>query len=140
MTVVDSMKLFSRQAGPQTMSTPSLSFAMNVLRGWHLPLMLALVLFAGLVYFIFPTTTWLDQRAEASEVQEELDALVGEQAELRQEIARMRTDDEVELIARRDFNFVLPGEEAYAILPAQRAPVSLPSSWPFNLLYSEVLD
>ncbi len=113
---------------------------MNVLRGVVLPLMLALVLFAGLVYFIFPTTTWLDQRAEASEVQEELDALVGEQAELRQEIARMRTDDEVELIARRDFNFVLPGEEAYAILPAQMAPVSLPSSWPFNLLYSEVLD
>lgn len=119
---------------------PTLSFAMNVLSGFVLPLMVALVLFAGLVYFIFPTTTWLDQRAEASEVQVELDALVAEQAMLRQEIARMRTDDEVERIARRDFNFVFPGEEAYAVLPAPPAPVSLPSSWPFNVLYAEVLD
>jgi len=119
---------------------PTLSFGLNVLRGVVLPLMLALVLFAGLVYFIFPTTTWLDQRAEAAEVQDELEALEIEQAILRQEIARMRTDDELERIARRDFNFVFPGEEAYAVLPAPPAPVSLPASWPFNLLYAEVLD
>lgn len=119
---------------------PTLSFGLNVLRGVVLPLMLALVLFAGLVYFIFPTTTWLDQRAEAAEVQDELEALENEQAILRQEIARMRTDDELERIARRDFNFVFPGEEAYAVLPAPPAPVSLPASWPFNLLYAEVLD
>ena len=48
--------------------------------------------------------------------------------------------DEVERIARRDFNFVFPGEEAYAVLPAPPAPVSLPASWPYNLLYAEVLD
>jgi len=119
---------------------PSLAFMANVLRGFVLPLMLALVLFAGLVYFIFPTTTWLDQRAEATEVRNELNELIGEQAVLRQEIARMRTDDEVERIARRDFNFVLPGEEAYAVLPAPPAPVQLPPSWPFNLLYAEVLN
>jgi len=124
----------------RTLPKPTLSFGLNVLRGVVLPLMLALVLFAGLVYFIFPTTTWLDQRAEAAEVQDELEALENEQAILRQEIARMRTDDELERIARRDFNFVFPGEEAYAVLPAPPAPVSLPASWPFNLLYAEVLD
>jgi len=113
---------------------------MNVLRGFVLPLMLALVLFAGLVYFIFPTTTWLDQRAEAAEVTETLRQLEVEQTELRESIARMRTDEEVERIARRDFNFVFPGEEAYAVLPAPPAPVAIPSSWPFNLLYAEVLD
>ena len=105
-----------------------------------LPLMVALVLFAGLVYFIFPTTTWLDQRAEASEVQQELDELVAEQQVLRTEIARMRTDDEIQRIARRDFNFVFPGEEAYAVLPSPPSLVSLPTSWPFNLLFAEVLD
>ena len=56
------------------------------------------------------------------------------------EIARMRTAEEVERIARRDFNLVFPGEEAYALLPAPPAPVSLPTSWPFSLLYHEVLD
>ena len=119
---------------------PSLELASSVLRGFVLPLMLALVLFAGLVYFIFPTTTWLDQRAEATEVQANLEELLEEQSVLREEIARMRTDDEVERIARRDFNFVFPGEEAYAVLPAPPAPVELPSSWPFNVLYAEVLD
>jgi len=119
---------------------PSLVFVANVTRGVVLPLMVALVLFAGLVYFIFPTTTWLDQRAEASEVQQELDELVAEQQVLRTEIARMRTDDEIQRIARRDFNFVFPGEEAYAVLPSPPSPVSLPTSWPFNLLFAEVLD
>lgn len=122
------------------LSAPSLDFAKRVVQGFVLPLMLALVLFAGLVYFIFPTTTWLDQRAEAAEVRTELDALLAEQEELRTSIARMRTDDEVERIARREFNFVYPGEEAYAVLPAPPEAVSLPASWPFSLLYAEVLD
>jgi len=124
----------------QRIPTHPTALAGSVVRGFVLPLMLALMLFAGLVYFIFPTTTWLDQRAEASEVHQELDVLLGEQELLRQDIARMRTDGEVERIARRDFNFVYPGEEAYAVLPAPPAPVSLPTSWPFNLLYSEVLE
>ena len=115
------------------------AFMRNVVRGIVLPLMLMVVLTAGLVYFFFPTATWLDQRAEAAEVEKELAELLGEQEVLRTEIARMRTDDEVERIARREFNFVYPGEEAYAVLPAPPAPVSLPASWPFNLLYAEVL-
>lgn len=119
---------------------PSTSVVFRVLRGFVLPLMLALVLFAGLVYFIFPTTTWLDQRAEATQVDTELQSLLAEQALLRQDIARMRTDEEIERIARRDFNFVFPGEEAYAVLPAPPAPVELPTSWPFNMLFFEVLD
>jgi len=111
----------------------------GVLRRVILPLIVAIGLLAGLAYFFFPTATWLDQRAEAAEVERELEALLAEQEVLRNEIARMRTDDEVERIARRDFNFVFPGEEAYAVLPAPPASVSLPSSWPFNVLYAEVL-
>ena len=112
----------------------------NVLRGFVLPLLLALLLFAGLVYFIFPTTTWLDQRAEASEVRLTLQALTNEQDQLRTNISRMRTDEEVERIARRDFSLVFPGEEAYALLPAPPAPVAIPTSWPFSILYDEVFD
>lgn len=119
---------------------PSADAVGNVLRGFVLPLMLAVVLFAGLVYFIFPTATWLEQRDESAQVRSELDSLITEQGELRREISRMRTDEEVERIARRDFNYVYPGEEAYAVLPAPPAPVALPPSWPFSLLYAEVLD
>jgi cell division protein FtsB len=112
----------------------------NVLRGFVLPLLLASLLFAGLVYFVFPTTTWLDQRAETSEVEQQLVELTEEQAYLRTDIRRMRTDEEVERIARRDFSLVYPGEEAYALLPAPPEPVALPTSWPFSILFEEVLD
>lgn len=111
-----------------------------VVTGFLLPLLIAMALFAGLVWFVFPTTTWLDQRAEAAELDEALQVLTAEQARLRDDIARMRTDEEVERIARRDFNLVYPGEEAFAVLPAPPAPVDLPGSWPFSILYGEVLD
>lgn len=99
------------------------------------PLAIALVLFIGLVYFIFPTTTWLEQRTAAVELEADRDRLLGEQAGLRADIARMRTDEEIERIARRDFSLVYPGEEAYALLPAPEAPISLPAAWPFSVLY-----
>lgn len=112
----------------------------NLLRGFVLPLLLALLLFAGLVYFIFPTRTWLDQRAEASEASHTLDGLISEQGHLRADISRLRTDEEVERIARRDFSLVFPGEEAYALLPAPPAPIVLPTSWPFSILHDDVID
>ena len=110
------------------------------LSGFVVPLLVASVLFAGLVYFVFPTQTWLEQRAEAAELDESLLRLQAEQAELREDIVRMRTDEEVERIARRDFGWVFPGEEAFALLPAPPAPVSIPGSWPFSVLYGEPLD
>lgn len=108
--------------------------------GFIFPLLVALVLFAGLVYFVFPTTTWLDQRADASELDEQLQVLNAEQLRLRDDITRMRTPEEIERIARRDFNLVFPGEEAFALLPAPPQQVEIPSSWPFSVLYGEPLD
>lgn len=112
----------------------------SFLSGVVLPFLVALALFAGLVAFVFPTTTWLDQRAEAAELEETLAVLTAEQIHLREDIARMRTDDEIERIARRDFNLVFPGEEAYALLPAPATPVEIPTSWPFSILYDEVIE
>ena len=108
--------------------------------GFLVPLLVAAALFAGLVYFVFPTQTWLEQRAEASELDESLEQLRAEQAALRADISRMRTPEEVERIARRDFGLVFPGEEAFAMLPAPPAPVDIPGSWPFSILYGEPLD
>ena len=108
-----------------------------ILTGFVLPLLIALVLFAGLVVFVFPTGTWLDQRAEAKELEESLVQLTAEQAELRDEISRMRTPAEIERIARRDFGLVFPGEEAYALLPAPPTPLQLPASWPLSILHGQ---
>ena len=43
---------------------------------------------------------------------------------LEAEIQLLQTDTEIERIARRDFGFVYPGEEAYAILPRPVAATS----------------
>jgi len=108
-----------------------------ILTGFVLPLLIALALFAGLVVFVFPTGTWLDQRAEAEELDQSLLELTDEQAELRDEIRRMRTPTEIERIARRDFGLVFPGEEAYALLPAPPAPIEIPPSWPLSILHDQ---
>ena len=110
------------------------------LGGFVVPLLVAAGLFAGLVYFVFPTTTWLEQRAEAAELDDSMRRLQAEQAVLREDISQMRTPEEVERLARRDFGLVFPGEEAFAMLPAPPAPVEIPRSWPFSILYGEPLD
>jgi len=109
-----------------------------VLSGFVLPLMIAGLLFAALVYFVFPTTTWMTQRADALQADERIEALHAEQDWLRVSISRLRTDAEIERIARSEYNLVFPGEEAYALLPAPPAPIVLPTSWPFTILYDDV--
>ena len=53
---------------------------------------------------------------------------------LEQRITVLKTDAEVERIAREQYNLVRPGEEAYAVLPAPAPPVDLPDGWPFDQL------
>ncbi|MDH3755650.1 MAG: septum formation initiator family protein [Acidimicrobiia bacterium] len=84
-----------------------------------------------LLFGVLPTRDFLDQRAALSEQRSELEAIEAENAALEQRIDDLQTREEIELLARRDFNFVYPGQEAYAILPPPPPPVSLPSAWPF---------
>ncbi len=101
------------------------------------PLLVALVIFAGLFAFAFPSAVWLDQRAEAQEGEQEMLELRVESELLRADIARLQTAGEVERIAREDFNLVFPGEEAYALLPAPEGPVTVPTSWPFAVIHDQ---
>lgn len=110
----------------------------TLMSGFVLPLLIAGALFAALVYFVFPTTTWMTQRADALQADERIEALTVEQDRLRINISRLRTDAEIERIARSEYNLVFPGEEAYALLPAPPAPIVLPTSWPFTILYDDV--
>jgi len=61
-------------------------------------------------------------------------------AELRERIRLLNTDEEIERLARRDFNLVFPGEEAYAVLPPPPKAVSLPDAWPFNVIRDGLVD
>ena len=42
--------------------------------------------------------------------------------------------DTIEQLARQNYGFVRPGEEAYAVPPPAPEPVRLPANWPFTHL------
>lgn len=104
---------------------------------WIRPLLVAaaaIATMALLALYVFPTRTWIDQRAAITETEASLDALAAERDALEARVAELDTDSEIELIARTQYGLVLPGEEAYAVLPAPEHPVELPSVWPFGTI------
>lgn len=98
------------------------------------PLLFLAVVVAVIAYFVFPTRTWIDQKAALAETRSELSEVEAANAEMSARIDALYTSSEIERLARRDFSLIYPGEEAYAILPPPLRPVSLPNAWPFNVL------
>jgi len=71
------------------------------------------ILFAG----VFPTRTYLAQRAATSRAEKQLIVLGEQNAELAKRAKVLQSDAEIERLAREQYNLVKPGEEAYAVLP-----------------------
>jgi hypothetical protein len=89
---------------------------------------------AALAVFVFPTRAFLDQRAATNDTQARIDALAEQNEVMEERIARLDDPEEIERLAREQYNLVLPGEEAYAVLPAPLPPLELPTIWPFGSL------
>lgn len=90
------------------------------------PLLGSVVLVGVLFTAVFPTRTYLAQRASISRAEEQL-AVLGEQnAALQARAEELQSDAEIERLAREQYNLVKPGEEAYAVLPppAEEAPAA----------------
>ena len=83
---------------------------------------------------LFPTQTFLDQRAATSEAQERLAVIDAQNYSFEERIQRLGSDEEIERLAREQDNLAFPGEEAYAVLPAPLPPLDLPEVWPFGPL------
>ena len=81
-------------------------------------LLVAGVHFAG----VFPTRTYLAQRASLSTAERNLEVLSEQNKVLEDRIDLLRSDAEIERLARERYNLVRPGEEAYAVLPPTEAP------------------
>lgn len=86
------------------------------------------VLFVG----VYPVRTYLAQRSSLQQAQQQLDVLQGENAKLEQQAADLNTDSRIETLARETYGLRLPGEEAYAILPAPPPKIAVPPVWPFT--------
>ncbi len=92
-------------------------------RGRRVWVVLASVAFVGVLFTtVFPTRTFLAQRASLDASTEQLGVL-DEQNRLLEQRARLLNDDaEIERLAREEYHLVRPGEEAFAVLPAPGPP------------------
>jgi cell division protein FtsB len=86
------------------------------------------VLFVG----VFPTRTFLAQRAAIARAEDQLEVLAAENERLDDRADALQTADEIERLARQEFDLIRPGERPYVVLDPDGAAVDLPVAWPFN--------
>jgi cell division protein FtsB len=90
---------------------------------------LFLVVLVGLLFaFVYPTRTFLDQRAETDKARTQLEVLQAENARLTRESKRLSTDSEIERLARENYGLVKPGERPFVILPAPTTSAPPPAA------------
>ena len=92
--------------------------------------LLMLVFVAFLFVFVFPIRTLLAQRRETQQVRERLEVLQEQNQALGREAGRLRSDAEIERIARERFNLVRPGETPYAVVPVPTTTTTTPAASP----------
>jgi cell division protein FtsL len=90
---------------------------------------LFLVVLVGLLFaFVYPTRTFLDQRADTNKARTQLEVLQSENARLDRESKRLSTDAEIERLAREKYGLVKPGERPFVILPAPSTTTTPPDA------------
>jgi len=78
---------------------------------------LAAIIFAVFVFGVFPTGRYVEQRQELDRATTELQQLEAENEALRERVDRLESDEEIERVARSEYDLVRPDEEVYAVLP-----------------------
>ncbi len=79
--------------------------------------LVVVTLVVAVMFIIVPARSWLELRSEVESRRVEIETLEADTARLEQRILDLKTDDEIERIARSEYNLVYPNEEAYAVLP-----------------------
>jgi cell division protein FtsB len=94
----------------------------------------AMVITAALVaaLFVLPVKAWLRQRDDIAVKDKELSALDQANAELNDEVSRLKTPEGIEEAAREEIGYVQRGEIRLTMLPAPPAPITMPSGWPYD--------
>lgn len=76
---------------------------------------------ALLFLFVLPSRTYLAQRHSLSEAQTRLQVFEVQNAKLAADAERLKSDAEVERLAREQYGLVKPGEKAFVIVPSPKA-------------------
>ena len=86
----------------------------------------ALALVGVMALAVFPAQAWHHQRAERTALRAQEAALTAENRALQARVDQLRSDEEIERLARQ-YNLVKPGEEVFFLLPQTTATTVAPS-------------
>lgn len=86
--------------------------------------LVALVVGGILFLFVLPGRIWLAQGRAATVAHHQDTSLTRENAALAKRVAQLRSPAYIEQLARQEFGLVLPGEQAYALLPPTTPPTT----------------
>jgi len=90
---------------------------------WEHPTRIAvasLAVIAIMFLFVFPTRAYLAQQRQVRDARNAVEVLKHDNKVLGEEARQLQTPSEVERLARAQFNMVLPGEQAYNVVPPAR--------------------
>ena len=83
---------------------------------------------------MLPVRTYFQKKDAVASAEANLARLRADNAKTQAHVEALQTDEEIERIAREQYNLVRPGDETYHVLPSPQDPVEIPDSWPFNRL------
>ena len=105
---------------------------------WIITPAILVILTCGVLAFLAPTRTLLDQRKTAATAEQRLAELDQANADAQAQVDALQTDAEIERLAREQYGYAKAGEEVYHLLPEARDPVRVPDTWPFEGLGSSL--
>ena len=86
--------------------------------------------------FVLPVQTYLDQDDAIAERTDELRQLETVNADLQNEVDRLRTDEGVREAAREEIGYVDATEQRVTMMDLPDLPTTLPAGWPYSLVTS----
>lgn len=89
----------------------------------------ALALVGVMALAVFPAQAWRNQREQRTALRAQEAALTAENRSLQARVDQLRSDEEIERLARQ-YNLVKPGEESYFLLPQPTATTVAPAPAP----------
>ena len=98
------------------------------------PLLLVVAVGAAISMVAVPARSHLARTADINAAEQLLTDLVVMNEADSARLAALRTDEELEHLARRDFGLAMPGEEIYHVMSPAVDPPRVPEGWPFNHL------
>ena len=103
----------------------------SILRRLGYASIIAISLLSLMLLGVIPIQEWFEVRDTKNDLLLELSEIEELNESYRVSIDALKTDDEIERIARSEYNLVKPHEEAYYVIPISSEDIEIPGIWPF---------